>query len=478
MNVIRLFVATLLVVLLLVGSVDGGGIVVGFVPGGKSPGEVLTGVPVKGLIAEFLDPGKTGLGRSLAFLLWREMLTSISDQTGAGVIIARTPDTMPLTDMLKKDYHRAAVDIARGQNVRMVMWGSVVESDGKVYLNSYLTLLPEIIGDDLRLNLMDKEGGFREELRNLSAGIPRSRYNFVPVETTRIRLFERPLITFRETTVRERPDRTARELVRIGPGKVLNAVDMDGAWFKVRLEDGRNGWVEISENSTVNVPPREVEGHKREVSISEDAEGKRPGGKVNLDGVYRVLDMRYVTKKGNRYRLDIGGRSAWVDAYLVTQRFSLPMVNFMAGLYRYQSKNMGEAQKAFSAFLSESGDLENNVNRAAGLQLQGGSMLLETPSRKQDALAALDQAVDLTPYDPAAYNWRAIARLGVHERVSPTLEDLGKALELDPRNVDSQSILAALGEWAVGANPEYLSLRESFRLEPLDAEKIRALKKK
>ena len=46
--------------------------------------EALRQVPLKSVVAEFLDPGDTGLGKSLSYLLWRETLTAISDQAGAG----------------------------------------------------------------------------------------------------------------------------------------------------------------------------------------------------------------------------------------------------------------------------------------------------------------------------------------------------------------------------------------------------------
>jgi hypothetical protein len=75
-----------------------GDIVVGSFAPGKAPGvERLAHVEVKGLVAEFFDPGDTGLGKSVAYLLWREILTAISDQAGAGVILVQ-PWCMSGTD--------------------------------------------------------------------------------------------------------------------------------------------------------------------------------------------------------------------------------------------------------------------------------------------------------------------------------------------------------------------------------------------
>jgi hypothetical protein len=53
------------------------------------------------LIAEFLDPGGTGIGKSLSYLVWRELLTAIGNQTGESVILLN-PAEQTLFDELKR----------------------------------------------------------------------------------------------------------------------------------------------------------------------------------------------------------------------------------------------------------------------------------------------------------------------------------------------------------------------------------------
>ena len=67
----------------------------------------------KGVVTEFLDLNDTGIGKSVGYLVWREVLTAISDQARAGVIIAHPPGETRVVDMLKDNYHLAAVDIAK-----------------------------------------------------------------------------------------------------------------------------------------------------------------------------------------------------------------------------------------------------------------------------------------------------------------------------------------------------------------------------
>ena len=203
----RSTVYVLLALLLGVCQARAGEIVVyEFKPGAQTAREVLEHVKVKGLVAELLDPADTGLGKSLGYLLWREVLTAISDQGGAGVILARPPGEKRLTDLLKVNYHQAALEIAEQQQARMLLWGAVNTTEDTVYLSSYLTLIPEIIGADLALSL-DIEG------INLSAANPPTRFNFAPATMGRDGLFRRTVVT----RVNMQPRSEARDGTPSGP---------------------------------------------------------------------------------------------------------------------------------------------------------------------------------------------------------------------------------------------------------------------
>jgi len=448
-----------------------GEIITGFTPGAGPGREVLAHVEVKGLVAEFLDPGETGLGKALGYLLWREVLTAISDQGGAGVILARTPGQTPLTTLLEKDYHRAAVEIARAQQARMVLWGTVLEAGDRVYVSPYLTLLPEVVGADLQLSLTAGHGG--APLPGFTAEIPRARYGFEAVATTRERLFRRTLVARKGLTVTDAPSPGARVLARVTAGQTLQADGMRGAWFRVALPGSTSGW---AENSLVDVPPAEVSANRTSVQVRASPGDGAVLFSTRLRGTYPVLDQRYVPGRGNWYRLDLGGRTGWVAGWLVTPRFSLPAVHFMAGLYRYQRRNFGEAAKAFEAFLREVGEAESSANRSSAQQLLGASLLNERGQGSEEALRAMNRAVELTPYDPAAYNLRALTRLGAWGGFQDTVADVSRALELDRANTRSLTLLSALQRVAEPESGELRALREIARPSPADAAAVRDLK--
>lgn len=449
-----------------------GDIVVGSFAPGKAPGEErLAHVEVKGLVAEFLDPGDTGLGKSVAYLLWREILTAISDQAGAGVILAHPPDNRRLTDMLRNDYHRAAVEIARSQRARLVLWGAVNQLEDKIYVQNFLTLLPELIQDDLRLTLqlMGKpEQGFSVE-------IPRTRYNFAVVETSRPRLFERVIIARGSASVYESPSGSSRELKRAAAGEALYSVDMEGAWFKVRLRHGITGWIE---NSHVEVPPRSVYGDSRGVHVRHEPAGQTVLGKANLKGIYQVLDSRFVPGRGSWYRLDLPGGPGWVAAFLVEPQFSLPAVQFTAGLYRYQRRNFLEAHKAFAAYLRRTAGAGERVNLAAAYQMYGASSLMlarPSPDDFKRGIEAMDKASLLTPFDPAVYHLRALTRLAATLKTTGALDDLEESLKLDRFNAQSQSLLAAFAALTDSSNRDYDFMRKWVHVMPQDVERISTL---
>ena len=71
----------------------------------------------------------------------------------------------------------------------MALWGAASEEEGKVQVNTYFTLIDEAsdAGFSLVLRSIPTEGA-------LEAKIPRTRFNFELVSTTRQALFERPLV--------------------------------------------------------------------------------------------------------------------------------------------------------------------------------------------------------------------------------------------------------------------------------------------
>ena len=436
--------------------------------------QVLQHVKDKGVVAEFLDPGDTGLGKSLGYLLWREVLTAISDQAGAGVIVAEAPPGERLVDMIAQDYHEAALRIAANQEARLALWGAVDAEGDRLFVDTYVTVLTAGRASDLRLRLGVQVAGppaeakkVEEEASVFEARLARPRFGLATVEVSRAELFDRPLVAEGTLVVRARPVADAPPVLRTAPGAVLRAVDMEGGWFKVRLADGRFGYIPAGrqEGSTgtlvaLRVPPKWVEADATGVVLRGGPGGDAPAlGRRDLRGRFRVLDMRYRGGQGLWYRvaLDDSGGNGWVVGTAVRPRFSIPAVHLMAGLYRYHAGRFADAAAEFQRFLDAPGVAESPVNRAAVEQLLGASLL---PDRLQtkSAWQAFTNAIALTPYDPDVYMVRSVACVGLG-RAETALDDVSKALELDPRNARARAFAWSIAEVAEGrADPMFQAL--------------------
>jgi hypothetical protein len=232
-------------------------------------------------------------------------------------------------------------------------------------------------------------------------------------------------------------------------GVALDALDMDKGSFKVRTASKRVGYVD---NADVDVPPSTVEGAGAAVGLL-----SAPGGArlktVTLTGTYRVRDMRYAN--GLWYQLDVDGSLGWVSAGTVKARFSLPIVHFVAGLYRYQFKRYEIARREFAQYVSAPGVAADNASLATAYQLLGASALLAKSNTSQTDPATVNffsKAVTLTPYDPNAYSLRALSILGLQQKGSAALLDLESALELDASDATAARIISAIRELLTGSS--------------------------
>ena len=425
--------------LFLATSAHGGDIVnvPNFMPGSQASRVALSHLENKGLVAEFLDKEDTGIGKSVAYLLWREILTAISDQAGAGVIIAHPPGETRVVDLIKENYHLAAVDIATHQKAPMVLWGIAREEEEKVSLNTFLTLIPEVQANDLYLHItLD-----RSPVQGWEAEIKRNRFNFSLLETSRAELFNRPVITRQRTNLKDTPHREGRTLSVADQGALLQAIDMQGKWLKVEMDDSSTAYVDIVH---VELPPKTVEAQRRNVNLRQGPGTDYPiFRKTELKGTFQVLDMRYRKNHGLWYKIQMDEGNGWVAGFLVRPRFSSTAVHFMAGLYRYRAKRYEEAHKEFEMFVNASNVEERNTNLATAYQLMGVSNLMAQRHRSfpHEVIEPFDKAVELTPYDPVSFNLRALARIGAERRLDGALEDLTRSLQLDARNSRSRELL-------------------------------------
>jgi len=400
----------------------------------------LAHVEQKAVVAEYLDPADTGIGKSMAQLLWREVLSSISDQGGAGVILARPPENERLVDLLQENYHQAALRIAEHQQARMALWGSALEKDGRIYIHSFLTMVAATRSNIINFRIRDSYL-YGDRSGEIELSFPRNKLNFPMVERSREQLFRRPLMLRGNTNVRSEPSVESPRVGFLEAGAVAQAVDMDDGWFRVALAGGEFGYVT---GANVDLAPLSVRADRRGINLrtAPAVRGDTVLRNTDLTGEFRVLEQRF---SGNRlwYRIELDGEHAWIAASLVERVYSLPVVHFIAGLYRYFGERHGDAIREFDAFLEYPRERHGNVTMSVAYQYQALSALLSD----RNPLAGVEltrKAAAQTPFDATPYKIEALSWIGdprARDNVAALLE---KARALDARPREFSAFAAAV----------------------------------
>jgi len=428
------------------GGVCAGGEIVTFQPGRPLPAPVLEHLPMRAVVAEFVDPEQSSIGKELSYLVWREILTAISDQRGAGVILARTPGGARVADLLKTDYHEAALRIATAQGARMAVWGAVDQEEGAVHIATYLSMLGDAKDSELALRLKTSRAD-----TGLGARITRTKFNFPVVVHKREGLFSRWVVTRAGAKVMAEPG-AGRVIETPAAGTALQATDMRDEWFAVRLPSGRNGYIGVG---NVDLPPRGVS-----VAAGQDlwAEPRAASGRAGRTDstIATVVDMRYVPQTGLWYRVRFANQTGWIHANRARALFTLPMIHFVAGLYRYQLGRWDDAVREFETYVQSPGARTDNASLSTAYQLLGASRLMLASSKGGDVTGAkgweddFARALTHTPFDPAIYTLRAVAQTAVKRNLEGVSADLEKALELDPSNGDARNVTVRIDAYVKG----------------------------
>jgi hypothetical protein len=457
-------VALAIIVLSLAGlvrPVDAGEVTACFLAGDRATADrpVPQHETFNSLVAEFVNPQNTGIGRSLSRMFWRELQQSVEDLDGAEVMLAQESDDelrqtlygRHYLDDLGSGYHEAALGLDRSLGVQMSLWGVALEAQDDVFAQSFLTFLPaqEDPWTLLRVTGRDTTGF------ELSAPVGHGRLNFAALDTHRRQLFAGGL------TARCPPDAECPEGVPLhaGPsngapivghvpvGRSLQAFDMFERWFRVTTGQGETAFIDMRH---LEIAPRSLHTTPRtNVHIRPAPGSSRTYGLADLSGDYDVLDVGKDARGRDWYRIDAGGKRGWVAGWLFAPNFTFPAVHFVEGLHRYARHDHDGAIAALERFVAR-GAQESNVTRSVAHQFLAAALLTRDACDPADALepalAHLDAAVALTPFDPDVYALRALVRLGSLNDLERSVGELEDAFELDARNIASRDLLREMDE--------------------------------
>jgi hypothetical protein len=414
------------------------------------PASALKHVPFKAVILEFVDPQETNIGESLSRLFWREVLFSISDLKGTGVILGvdceqqvRAKTGQSSTQLIGESLHDAAQAVAKLLNVQIGVWGAVVGDKHRVTMYSFLTIRPEAWKSRLGMSFSG--------LEFLSIPLARTDFNFDPIIIRRDQFFGG---TFRVRcalsvgcpggvpTYQEPLDDSARDQA-LHEGDMVTLRDMTGKWMLVERTDGRRTYMNIYH---ADIGPRAVFIREPAVRMSSSPGSSNWVGMVS-PGTYDVLEMTRVgSGRHPWYRISNAEKKmGWVGGDKAEPLYRFPATHFLAGLYRYATRQFSQAQRELERFLDVIGPRADVVLRSSTLQLIAASRAQK--NEEQEAIAALqllDVAAKLTPFDPAIPSMRALVQLHYTRELDQALPDLKRAVRLDTENSNTSRLITEL----------------------------------
>lgn len=400
----------------------------------------------KAIVAELLDPGHTGLGKALSYLMWREVRAAVGDQTGTDVLLLQDAAEEGLVERLRAGRHEAAVEIAQMYRAPMILWGEVQRRGAgdraRVRVQTFLTLNPEVPNADIALGLLIEQA---QHATRFQAELPRTRFNFARVSKRQAELFTRRLVTLTAATLHVQPRGSAPVALQVPAGTSFEAFDMQGSWFAIRRPHGSLAYIEGHQVKVL--PPRVEVTHERLELRAGPGAAYESKKQVETRGAVELLDTAYRFGHGLWYRLQVDDAEGWVASLALQPRLLFPVEHFMIGLVYYRERRFEDAYLALDRFLHSPGVKASNVNLAVAHQLQGASRLMfQAPFRFETStdIEGFSKAVDLTPFDPAAYNLRALARFGSTRRLEGAFADLKHALDLDPLNYRARTFVRTL----------------------------------
>ena len=447
--------------------------IVGFERGLPRSGNVALGGRTKLVVVEFLDPKKTGLGKAVAALLFKDVFSAVLDQAGAAIVYAPAPPNQRPVELAERDHHRTALRIGAEQQGRLVLWGSIEPVGESLILNTALSMLsagedPELV---VQLTVM------RQPVQDVAAELPWTRFDLPPITLRRTQLFDRiGVVGASGMPLRSASEASAAVLRSARPGEILQIRDMLDEWFVIG-DGGRQVFVDAKPRQDLSTGlqllPRRIAGGADEPVHADSTERSAVVARLDAQRIYPVLNRRIIDGQA-WYHVDAGGKRGWVMQTRVVGVQDLAVTNLAIAALRYVFGNPDGAERELRRFLTRPDSERTNVTTAGALQMLGVAMLRRGGLDAQSQVAALavfDRAIEETPFDPAAHNLRAIARLGLQGGLA-AIDDLDAALAIDPLNGRTRILAAALkraGESGGAPAIAELKLRDPALQRRIDA---------
>ena len=452
---------------------------IGFERGMLRPGEGAAASRPRLVVLEFQDPQKTGLGRGVAALVFKDVFTAFGEQADGVVVHPAAPVGQRLAELIDRDHHRTALRIASENQGRVVLWGRIQALGDMLVIHSAVSLPSAVEDSELVLQLAVDD----RRVQDVAAEIAWTRFDFAPVAIRRSQFFDRLAVAGASgLQLRASPEPSAAVMRTMRPGESVHLRDMREAWYVV-ADGPRSLFVDASPRANLatgfQILPRRLAVAAEDVARGDSDARAAVVGKLDPQRAYPVVGLR--SSDGQAwFQIDVGGgRRGWLPQARAIGVLDLAAANLALAAHRALTGDGAGAERELRRFLQRpEGERSSAVTSGAQQLLATTILRRRTAARaeREEALAMLDRSVAETPLDPAVLNLRAVARLGL-VGTAAAMDDIEAALALDPLNGRTRILAAALkrasdhgGDVAIAA----LGLRDPTFLSRLDAVMSRA----
>jgi SH3-like domain-containing protein len=415
------------------------------------------------VVAKLLDSSGTGLGLSVAKLLWREVYTAAESQGAPDRSLVDFVDDQSAAG-LANGFHDGAAQFAKAHSAAMALWGEVIAGEDQLEVDLCLTLPSGEAVGTLRLAAQDtRHVGLTADV-GLNAPIASARINFEPIITTRAALFERIIAADNDSSAHDAPRNGSSVVAEIPKGTLLHAIDVVGDWFRVQLPNGTAAYFPIIDSLVL---PQTVRVDRAAIAMrAEPAEGATRLLTQIAPRDYKVDAVRMPKTAGKInfseiwYEIHAGDLQGWVRASDVYTILGSPAIDFVLGTFLFINGNYDGAARALQAYVNSIGDSDTDPNLGAAYQILGSSQIIgkDLASLPPFAAAPFNRAIARNPYDPAPYALRAVVDLGIDRSPAAAIADLHSALDLDRDEYSARQLVAAMSSIATNG-PEALRSR-------------------
>ena len=389
-------------------------------------------------IVQFIEETDADIASGLSYVVWRDLFGSIQDLRSSGTTLLTISDHPKLQQQIVQDYEYDVARVANEQQADFVIWGVVRQVEDAHLVWTYLAVADDKVGANLEVNVV-LDGN------HLIAQLPHRQFSFTPLQISSRQIGERLWYVRRHgATVYQSRDSSSDQLARLERFDHVLSRSVSGPWLELTGDDVPVGFVEMW---PLDLAPKKAAWIGRsQLRSRPDASAEAvgaPSGPLSAE----VSQVAYVGQSEIKwFELNVGEHTGWVPAETVVTSQVFPIGYLVTAMLRFQGGQYSRVVREVEQFIAD-GRESNNTIPAFANQLRGAAALMELAQSDDNLSLArswFTAAIELTPYDPAAYRLRAISHATGTGDWAQVVADLEQAVTLDRRGAETRQLIVSI----------------------------------